>query len=60
MNELPVEPFLGGFLWTWVIPTVVFLISAGAAAGLYLHFSRQGSGGDSAEPSGDNSPRTPH
>jgi hypothetical protein len=40
MTPLPAESPLQGFLWTWVAPVLLFLISAGATWLLYRRFSR--------------------
>jgi hypothetical protein len=44
LATLPVDPPLDGFLWTWVIPVVLFTIAAGATWLLYRHFAQRGGG----------------
>lgn len=45
MTPLPAEPFLGGALWSWVVPALLFLFALTATFLLYRHFA--GRGGDS-------------
>ena len=40
-ESLPAEPPVGGFFWTWVVPAVVFALSALATWALYRHFARR-------------------
>jgi hypothetical protein len=42
MTELPVEPMMSGFFWTWVVPAIVFAIAFGATWALYRHFASKG------------------
>ena len=44
-QPLPVESPLSGFVWTWIVPVIVFAIAALATWLLYRHFA--GRGGDS-------------
>jgi len=39
MQPLPVESPLSGPFWTWVVPTLLFLVSFGATWLLYRRFS---------------------
>jgi hypothetical protein len=45
MNELQplaAEPVLQGFVWSWVVPALLFVVSFVATWRLYRHFSRDG------------------
>ncbi len=45
MNELQplaAEPVLQGFVWSWVVPAALFMVSFVATWMLYRHFSRGG------------------
>jgi hypothetical protein len=44
MTELPVQPTLGGMIWTWIVPALVFAVALVATALLYRHFSRNADG----------------
>ena len=45
MNQpLPVDSPLSGFVWTWVVPEVLFGVALVATWLLYRHFSRRGPG----------------
>jgi hypothetical protein len=49
MNEtLPVSSPLGGVLWTWVVPIVLFGIACTATWLLYRHFARRARGDDNS------------
>jgi hypothetical protein len=41
MEALPVASPLGGVFWTWVVPVMLFAVSALATWLLYRHFSRR-------------------
>ena len=41
MNELPASPLAANLLWTWILPTLVFVAAAGATWRLYLHFAKK-------------------
>lgn len=47
MTELPVDPFLQGVIWTWIVPALVFAVALGATGLLYRHFSRPSDEDDS-------------
>lgn len=47
MNELPAEPVIGGVLWTWIVPGLVFGTALVATCLLYRHFSRTSGQDDS-------------
>jgi len=39
MTPLPVDPPIGGVLWSIVIPVLLWLVTAGATYLLYRHFA---------------------
>ncbi len=39
-GQLPAESPLSGFLWTWVVPVVLFGIALAATWLLYRHFAK--------------------
>ncbi len=41
IEPLPVSSPLSGFVWTWVVPILVFAVTAGATWLLYRHFARR-------------------
>ena len=41
IEPLPVGSPLGGFLWTWVVPILLYALTAVATWLLYRHFANQ-------------------
>jgi hypothetical protein len=48
MSPIPASSPIGGPLWTWVVPVLLFAVALFATLALYRRFSTQPAGDDGA------------